>query len=348
MKLIFLILGIILLLFIIIWLNKKSENFDQTSKLILQTIDLGDHKTIVRIYPGKLQSILVMIPGSPYQNQWDPVISELLNSGKDLPTLITYDPRGFGSANNLYIDPKYSNSDPFNTAWTIDNYATDFWKIIDDLGIKNKLSIAAWGFGGLIAQKVALSRPNNINELFLLQGYVSALTIESTNVIDSLAVYLNKYAEIQYLPMPQEIKQQRICQIFDLNNQICPGNNDPTDQSQNIAFINAQSNLNDSSARAFQQVLKIANTVNPKQWWTDFKNPIPFRVFILSSDRDERSKPNDNAILEQIIEDHSFSNSVITNGNKPIALKIVPGKHFTTFSDPKTTANILLERINYI
>jgi len=348
MKLIFLIFAIILLLFLILYFNKNSENFDVNGKLILQTIDLGDHTTIATIYPGKLPSILVLIPGSPYQNQWIPVISELLNSGKDLPTIITYDPRGFGSANNIYIDSKYSNSDPFNTAWTIDNYANDFWKIIDTLGITNKISIAGWGFGGLIAQKAALTRPDKINELFLLQGYVSALTIESTNVIDSLAVYLNKYAEIQYLPIPQEIKEQRLCQIFDLNNKICPGNNDKIDQSQNIAFINAQSNLNDSSARAFQQVLKIANTVNPKNWWNDFKNPIPFRVFILSSDRDERSKPNDNTILEQVIEDHSFSNSVITNGNKPIALKIVSGKHYTTFSDPQITANILLQRINFI
>jgi pimeloyl-ACP methyl ester carboxylesterase len=348
MKLIFLIFGIILLLFVVLWFNKKSENFDQSSKLILQTIDLGDHTTIAKIYPGKLSSILVMIPGSPYQNQWDPVISELLNSGKDLPTLITYDPRGFGSANNIIIDPKFSDSNPFNTAWNIDNYVTDFWKIIDALGITTKISIAAWGFGGLIAQKAGLARPDKINELFLLQGYVSALTIESTNVIDSLATYLNKYAEIQYLPMPQEIKQQRICQIFDLNKQICPGNNDPTDQSKNTAFINAVSNLNDSSARAFQQVLKIANTVDPKKWWTDFKDPIPFRVFILSADRDVRSKPDDNTILEQAIEDHSFSSSVIKNGNKPIALKIVPGKHYTTFSDPQMTSNILLERINFM
>ena len=121
----------------------------------------NDYSTLVNIHRGNTNDVLLLIHGTPLdQTIWQPIISYLQNkkdTGKKVPSVVTYDLRGFGSASDMHIDMSYINVDTSSIAWNWDDYVEDLRTVHLEVAGNSKVHVAGWGFGGMIAQKDTLT-----------------------------------------------------------------------------------------------------------------------------------------------------------------------------------------------
>ena len=339
------IVTIILVVVVIILLFctcKHSEYFTINSKtpnLLEKIVSLHDHKTTVKILQGNTNKHLILVYGGPLdQRCWGPLLEELASlssKGKQIPTVYTYDLRGNGTACTVPI-PNHSQS-----SWTLKSYTDDLYQIYSQLVKPAKVSIGGWSFGGLVAQKFALTYPKLMENLFLFSTVGSSIPV--FNIQQIYTSWISPNTHIDYLTLPTTNIQNHLCRWFYVNNKtLCPTNTDTKDQTNSDYYFLAQNLLTVANARAHMQTMKIYTSFDLLTQWENATD-INYHVYILSTRDDIVAEANAMSRLFVTIRDAQRRLKNTGHGGYPIVLDIVNGKHFYTFSNPAYIANIIIQ-----
>jgi len=332
----------ILAIIIIVLLNNKSEKFLTAQQIeenaAMQTfkyIKLRDHSTLALVQQGNGPNTIILLHNSPVDmGVWVPLLQTVQRLGLQgviTPTLIAYDMRGHGSA-WMPIQEQYTDANPFNHQWTINDFAQDCKEIYDQLVGTGKIKIAGAGFGGRVAQKFSLMFPNLVDQVYLFQS-----SIRETPGISSQIPLVSNWIRTNRLPsyLTQNKKDvdDSMCDWFFLRN--CPNPPDTHIFEDNSPQYRLMYSLfRRSSATTYLETLKIGITNNLEQDWIDIENP-QFKVYILAATHDPAAPPNLMA--------ETYSNIYNNNRELEMIFDVVDGKHGFTNMHPEYIAGIICE-----
>ncbi len=345
----FLILvGILVIVVLLLWYIGDFERFTatfdktQTSSQFLQYADLGDHRTIVQSQKGNNGKTVLLLHNTPMNsNIWQPLfqtIQRINMNGTKTPNLIAYDLRGHGTA-WLPVDDKYNDYDVKNTAWTMDQYVQDCKKIYDTVINKGKIIICGFGFGGIVGQKFALTYPELIDSLAILQTTIRPLphVRDKVEYLSGPNGWIAKNPNVWYLTSEEKFIQDTLCNWFYLPASQCPGeaiadeSQQPNDQDTpqyNLASKMWRQASSTTTLQAFKLLLGTDLTAD----WKSAQN-LPFKVHILAA-RDDPTAPPDEMT-------RTYTDIYNTNRSMIVALDIVDGRHGFTIMRPDYIAGII-------
>ena len=131
------------------------------------------------------------------------------------PNLVTYDLRGHGAA-WLPVDPKYNDLNVKNTAWKLETFVEDAKKIYDKIIGKGQIKVCGFGFGGIVAQKFALTYPNLIKQLILLQTSIQPMPGLDAEIryVAGPKGWIAKNPHVTYLTSEEKYVQKVLCEWF--------------------------------------------------------------------------------------------------------------------------------------
>jgi len=339
--LILILIGILAII-VIVFLNKRSENFltarqieENVAMQTFKYVKLRDHSTLALIQQGNGPHTIILLHNSPVDmGVWNPLfqtVQRLGLQGVVTPTLIAYDMRGHGTA-WLPIQEQYTDADPFNHQWTIEEFAQDCKQVYDQIIGSGKIKIGGAGFGGRVAQKFSLLFPELVEQVYLFQSSIRE-TPGVSDAIPLLSNWIRTNRLPSYLTQNKKDVDVQMCDWFFLRN--CPNPQDThvfEDKSPQYKLM--YSLFRRSSATTFLETLKIGVTDNLEQEWIDIQNP-QFKVYILAAVHDPAAPPNLMA--------ETYSNIYNNNRELEMIFDVVDGKHGFTNIHPEYIASIICE-----
>lgn len=270
---------------IFIWSKQSIGGFiGLPGNLQTHVITLSDHKTTVRVLYGnatKSTPPVILIGSCPLdQRMWDPVLNEvskaIMNNKSGIPTFITYDSRGCGTAD-------FQQQTSLNT--DIAKWSKDLDLLLNQLEI-DKVVLAGWGFGGLVAQHFALTNSSKVSKLYVfsVSSTDSDGAEELTNMIDRLEQWRNQNLQITYLTLHETMVQEILCKWFE---------NCGHENEFNIQQIReiCQDSLRELNVDDYLLTLKL---IRDSQWliplWLSNES-IPFKTYLMSASNDKFAHP---------------------------------------------------------
>jgi pimeloyl-ACP methyl ester carboxylesterase len=266
----------------------------------------GTDKTTVKILFGTEDDLdtppVFLIGSCPLdQRMWDPLLNEvvkLIEAKHRVPSFITYDSRGCGTADGPSAVTPTTDSN-------LELYVSDFFQMLEQLGMENKkFSVGGWGFGGLIAQCIALEKPHLIKTLYVLgvaepvMGDGGSGSGDLDSLIDKLSVYRSKYPEITYLTLHESTIQEILCKWFTSEvkcgvKMTGSGINAEIDEGETDAWEISQDSLREVEIDSFISTLKMIRSTKTSAMWTAAasKKHLGFDVYFLSAERDSYTPP---------------------------------------------------------
>jgi pimeloyl-ACP methyl ester carboxylesterase len=339
---IFLTLCAILIAIIVIIKKKPTETFKVLAQEIGETIATemlmkDGHNTVIRKLLGNNGKTIILLHNSPFDVQvWYPLymyMQSLLKDGKQIPTLISYDLKGHGTA-WISVPTQYNDSNPTNIAWTIQEFSDNLYEIYKQQMGTGKVIIAGFGFGANVAQEFALNHSDIIEHLFILSQSIQG---PLPNALDSenqyLVNWINKNPNVSYLTLEQSFVQLGMCKWFQNKNPlICPyqdNQNDTIDTYQTVEYLLANKMYRESSATTFLQINKILNQNNFLSMWE--QTTVSFPITMLMANLDVYIS------AEQIRND----NKTLKMASQNVQTYIVGGKHGFVLLEPEYISNLL-------
>jgi len=257
---IWVLIFVLLLIIVIVYNYYPTENFTTNTPSNI-FIEDGKYRTLVNIYKGNIDEVMILIHGVPLdQTIWNPIIRNLQSrkeSGKKIPTLVTYDLRGCGTSSNYTINIENLDQQVNNVEWTLNDLAHDVELIRKKFfGTNPKISITGYDFGGCVAQTYALLYPERIQRLLLLQ--TSGVAIDETERIKKVVNTLSINKEQRQRTLSQEVCQGILCQWFYVTDKkLCPTfYSDPKihiDQTDSSGYKLVDSLLHRANAETYLQ-----------------------------------------------------------------------------------------------
>jgi pimeloyl-ACP methyl ester carboxylesterase len=340
---IFLVLIVVFLILCICYYNKKEKfnisiNEMTPSQQTLKYLDMGDHRTVVQIQKG-YDDIVILLHANPMNiNLWQPLFQTMQRfnmNGYKTPTLIAYDLRGHGTA-WAPINPKYNDTDVFNTAWTLEQFAIDCKKVYDNLVGNQKVIICGYGFGGSVAQKYALLYPTTVKKLVILQSPTRSAPglQEEINYLGGVNGWINRNKNISYLTSEEKWIQKVLCGWFYINNDILCPNREQTDidEYDTPQYQLVEKMYRQGSSVTTLQVEKLGVATDLARDWESSPN-IDFPIHILAATDDPISPPD---LMVQ-----TYSEIYNNNRSLTVIFDVVQGKHGFSVTHPDYIAGIL-------
>lgn len=262
---------------VFIWRKQSIGGFVGLSGSIqTHVIQLSDHKTTAKVLFGtasKSTPPVVLIGSCPLdQRMWDPVLNEvskmIAEQTPNVPTFITYDSRGCGSAD-------FPGSDKTTG---VANWSKDLRDLLSQLEV-DRASLAGWGFGGLVAQHFALNNPSMVSKLYVFS--VSSTDSDGaddlTALIGKLEDWRARHPEITYLTLHENMVQEILRKWFE----------QPDSDIHEIC----QDSLREVSVDDYLATLRL---VRDSSWlvplWTS-QTAVPFKTYIMSAASDKFAHP---------------------------------------------------------
>lgn len=310
------------------------------SQQVLKYVDMGDHRTVAQIQKGLGTDIVILLHANPMNiNLWQPLLQNMqrLNmKGFKTPTLIAYDLRGHGTA-WMPVDPKYNDTEPFNTAWTLEQYANDCKKIYDMFVEKNtKVIICGYGFGGSVAQKYSLLYPNTVQKLVILQAPTRSVPglQEEINYLGGPNGWINRNKQVSYLTSEEKWVEKVLCGWFYVSDDlICPNQEDNgIDEYETPQYQMVEKMYRQGSSTTTLQVEKIGVATDLSRDWESSPN-INFPIHILAATDDPISPP------DLMVE--TYNQIYNNNRSLTVVFDVVKGKHGFSAMHPEYIASIL-------
>lgn len=201
----------------VVWFNQRVGNYIGLSGSIqTHVVQLGDHKTSCKILFGtsSTKPPVVLIGSCPLdQRMWDPVLNEIQkmisNKNPDIPTVITYDSRGCGTADFPTNEETLS----------IEKWSKDLGDLLNHFNV-DKICLAGWGFGGLVAQHFALTNTDTVAKLYVFsmasteQGINDDTASDLTSLIEQLQTWRQANSLVTYLTLHETMVQGILCKWF--------------------------------------------------------------------------------------------------------------------------------------
>lgn len=297
------------------------------------------HNTNVRKLLGDSDEIIILLHNSPFTSEvWTPLYMHTQEQkgtfNKKIPTLISYDLLGFGTA-WMPVAPRYNNDDISNYAWGFDEYVKDLYDIYKTFGESKKITLVGYGFGGGIAQLFALQYSELIKHLYILGSTASAAATGTPDEIQYLVNWINKNPGVSYLTMEQQFIDQNLCTWFENNDQTkCPyplNKLDTTNTFKNIEYLIGSKMYREASCLTYLQVNKLEAGQNIQNVWATKKPSFP--VTFLLGERDHYVS------IETMKRDLKIIRESLTNANAQ--LYVIKGKHGFALTHPIYIYNLI-------
>jgi pimeloyl-ACP methyl ester carboxylesterase len=353
MRKILLILIIFIILLFVCKFYQNTEKFTagESTRTIVELS--GGIKTMVKIQRGNNKKIVLLLHNSPFDLRiWDSlflIMQKLAESGVETPTLIAYDQRGHGTAWEA-VDKQFLDDNVTNYQWPLDTFVQDCKKVIDTvIHPTDKIRLVGFGFGGVVSQKVALTFPDRIEKLILLQTSIRPIN-ELLSEVQQSSIWISQNPNSSYVSPNDTMIQEMLCGWFYLPNGFntvngvvtCPANTGPTfnldykfDDAKSPQFILAETIFREGSVETLLQTDKLIINTNLEEAWANAKN-INFTIHILAGTDDPFASPNRMAQTYTAIYNHNRSVTVV--------LDIVKGKHGFTITRADYIAGIICEK----
>lgn len=244
-------------------------------------INYHGHSGILKKLLGNNGKTIILLHNAPLDhNIWAPLFTytqSLKQKGEKIPTLISYDLLGHGTAWVPVSDGggdnnKFNTADMQSYAWDIDVFVDDLNTIVQygteqGLITNNKFSLVGFGFGGAVALQYALQHAANIDKLYLLQfpvGLNIPATPEEIRYMVNRIATTNKY--ITYLTHDDAFVQNILCQWFEINDSsLCPypaNRLDKRNDTASVEYLIARKLMRESSVTTTLQIIKLLASLN--------------------------------------------------------------------------------------
>nr|QBK87345.1 MAG: alpha/beta hydrolase fold protein [Marseillevirus LCMAC201] len=313
-----------------------------SSLQFLEYYDMGDHRTMVQLQRGNSGETVLLLHNTPMNlDIWMPLFQTMQRinmTGVVTPNLVAYDIRGNGTA-WLPVDDKYNDLNIKNYAWKLEQFVEDCKQIYDKVIGNGKIKICGIGFGGIIAQKYALTYPETIEKLILLQTSIRPTPglYPEINYLAGPQGWIAKNPHVTYLTSEEKFVQQNLCNWFYLpekNN--CPkdplvdqydDNNDQTSPQYNLVA----KMWRQGSSTTLLQIDKLRVSTDLVPDWEKAK--VSFGIHILSATDDPYSPPD--------VMTATYTTIYNNNRHLVVALDIVNGRHAFYIMRPDYIAGII-------
>ena len=346
----------ILIVIVLCWLCSRREGFtgqfnkSEPSTEFMKYLDMGDHRTLVRLLRGNSGKTVLLLHNSPMNlNIWNPLFQTLQRvsmTGVKTPNLVAYDLRGHGTA-WMPVDPKYNDLDVNNHAWKLDTFVKDAKKVYDSVIGGGKVKVCGFGFGGTVAQKYALTYPDTVEKLTLLQTTVRPMPglHDEIDYLGGPNGWIAKNPNVTYLTSEEKFVQKTLCDWFYLPKaKGCPSdplvdkyddNNDQTSPQYNLT---AKMWRQGSSTTTLQADKLLAST-NLVQDWKDAKD-VSFKIHLLAATDDPLAPPE--------MMTNTYTSIYNTNRSLLVVFDIVNGRHGFTIMRPDYIAGIICDECEHL
>lgn len=341
----------ILIIFGVCWVFIKKESFTDifnkspSSTENFQYVDMGDHSTLSLSMRGNNDKTVLLFHNSPLNMEiWVPLFETMqrLNmSGVKTPNLVTYDIRGHGTA-WMPVDPKFNDLNINNYAWSIDTFVVDAKKIYDNIIGGGKVILCGFGFGGTVAQKLALTYPDIVEKLIVLQTTVRPMPGLTTeiNFLGGPNGWIAKNPSVTYLTSDEKYVNIALCEWFYLGkSEGCAHDprmskyDDHYDQLS-AAYQLAAKMWRQSSSTTTLQTDKLLASLDLTKEWENAKD-IPFSIHLLAGKDDPLSPPD--------MMTDTFTTIYNKHRNTLVVLDIVEGRHGFAIIRPDYIAGIITD-----
>jgi pimeloyl-ACP methyl ester carboxylesterase len=260
-------------------------------------------------------------------------------TGTKTPNLVCYDIRGHGTA-WMPVDKRFNDTDVTNYAWSLETFVNDCKRVYDNTVGGGKVIVCGFGFGGFIAQKFALTHPELVQKLVLLQTSIRPITglYDEINYLGGPQGWIAKNPHMTYLTSEERFVQQTLCDWFYLPPESgCPpdklidpqdGDNDWTSPQYNlIAAMWRQ-----GSSTTTLQTDKLLASTDLVDDWVNAKG-ISFNVHILAATDDPLASPEMMA--------NTYTTIYNNNRHLVVAFDVVNGRHGFTIMRPDYISGIV-------
>ncbi|KKL64418.1 hypothetical protein LCGC14_2165250 [marine sediment metagenome] len=342
----------ILIVIVLCWYSCRTEKFvdifnkSNASTEFLQYLDLGDHRTMVKLQRGNSGKTVLLLHNSPMNlDIWMPLFQTMQRIsmiGVKTPNLVAYDLRGHGTA-WLPVDKKYNDLNTGNYAWTLEQFVEDCKQIYDRvIGDGSQIKICGFGFGGIIAQKYALTYPETIEKLILLQTSIKPTPglRPEINYLAGPQGWIARNPHVTYLTSEEKFVQQTLCDWFYLPEESdCPkdplvdkydDNNDQTAPQYNLV---AKLWRQGSSTTTLQADKLLVSTDLVEDW--EKAKDLSFGIHILAAMDDPLAPPD--------VMTATYTAIYNTNRQVIVAFDIVNGRHAFSIMRPDYITGIVCE-----
>ncbi len=349
------LVSVLIVIGIRIWCKYQNETFTtnfnsaDTSTEFLEYVDMGDHRTMVYLQRGNSGDTVLLLHNSPMSlSIWTflfHTLQRISMSGAKTPNLVAYDLRGHGTA-WMPVDPKYNDSNVDNYAWPLDLFVEDCKKIYDKVIGGGKIKICGFGFGGFVAQKYALTYPETVSKLILLQTSIKPISGLNTE-IEYLAGdrgWITRNPHVTYLTSEEKFVQAQLCSWFYLpETSGCPPDtliDDNDEDEQALPQYNLTASLwRKSSSTTTLQTDKLAMSTNLVPDWENAKT-VPFDIHILATTDDPLASPEMMA--------HTYTTIYNNNRHVLVVFDVANGRHGFTIMRPDYIAGIICDDCTHL
>lgn len=278
--------------------------------------------TVVRKMLGDTTETIVLLHNAPFNMQvWYPIymyVQQLKNKGEKIPTIISYDLMGHGTA-WVPVPDEYNDNNPQNYAFTLQDHVQDLSEIYKSYIGSGKITLCGYGLGGLVAQAFALDNSNLIDRLYILGATIGPTTTGIADEMQYMVDWIAKNAQVTYLTMQEQFVDWNLCLWFKNNNPlICPNpenRQDDTNTFDTYQYLLASKMYRLASAETYLQVDKLMGVTDLRDQWASAR--VPFSVTFLVPDKDHYIN------LEEVKSDLE----IVEKASPETRLYVVSGKH---------------------
>jgi len=249
------------------------------------------NSTVVRKLLGNNGKTIILVHNSPFNMEvWEPIymyVQYLKNTGEKIPTLISYDLLGTGTA-WVPIPDRYNDANMHNIAWSPEDFSKDLYQVYQKYVGTGKVTIVGYGFGGTVAQYFGLKYDNLIDHLYILATTIgptiSGIPAEKNYLVNWIA----KNPLDNYLTMEQKFVDWNLCLWFENSNPlVCSNPENRLDEASafdTVEFLLASKMYREASCKTYLQVVKLLNTFDLRPKWEETMISCP--ATFLVGDRD--------------------------------------------------------------
>ena len=343
-KLIFLF---IFFLFIIIFLKiNKKENFTtslgniKTSKIIFQ--NKNKHSTDIINLQGNIDDTIIFIHNTPFDMQiWMPLFNFIFlnTSYSNLPNLLAYDMIGH-STGWVNVPSQFNDLNSYNKAWEMTEFVSDLKEIYEKYIKKGKIKLVGYGTGGKVAQSFALTYPDIIKSLYVMNISISPIKMGIEMENEYLINWIRNNPNVSYLTMEETFIQYNLCLWFNNKSdclKISKDDNTPNYKYEdNSSFLLSQNLYRTFNCATYLQMNKLVENLNLQNKWNNTK--VDFPVNFLISDNDHYTNilkvKNDLETIKKPIND--------------LNLTIVKGTHIFPLTNPDFLFEWIINEKKYV
>lgn len=335
---------LVIIIVMVCWYVCRKEKFtaafikSDSSLQFLEYYDMGDHRTMVQLQRGNSGETVLLLHNTPMNlDIWMPLFQTMQRinmTGVKTPNLVAYDIRGNGTA-WLPVDDKYNDLNIKNYAWKLEQFVEDCKQIYDKVIGNGKIKICGIGFGGIIAQKYALTYPETIEKLILLQTSIRPTPglYPEINYLGGPQGWIAKNPHVTYLTSEEKFVQENLCDWFYLPEKSnCPKDqHDDTNDQTSPQYNLVAKLLRQGSSTTQLQIDKLRVSTDLVPDWE--KAQVSFGIHILSATDDPYSPPD--------VMTATYTTIYNNNRHLIVALDIVNGRHAFYIMRPDYIAGII-------